>query len=159
MLDNGIYKFMLHMLWHHYGRIWQGICCQDCISQHRDTWKKSWKLHFLTWWPWPLTCDVVTSCHGIMWCRDVTCVTSWCHVTSWHCTICQGISSINLKNTGNYVFEPGDLDLWPMTFIIEFFQNIIKVNPCTKFRDHTSNRSAVRALTDRQTHRRTGPFL
>ena len=52
-------------------------------------------------------------------------------------------------------FWPGDLDLWPMTLSIELDQDIIKVNPCTKFRDHTSNRSAVRVLTHGHTHRHT----
>ncbi len=40
-----------------------------------------------------------------------------------------------------------------MTLSIELFQDIIKVNRCTKFRDHTSIRSAVRALTHGHTHR------
>ena len=42
-----------------------------------------------------------------------------------------------------------------MTFIIELIQDMIKVNPCTKFCDHTTHGSAVRALTDRQTDTHT----
>ena len=44
-------------------------------------------------------------------------------------------------------------DLWPWPF--ELVRDIIKVNPCTKFHDHTSNRSAVRALTNRHTDTHT----
>ena len=46
---------------------------------------------------------------------------------------------------------------WPLTYdlTIELVRDIIKVNPCTKFRDHTSNGSAVRVLTDRHTHTHT----
>ncbi len=40
-----------------------------------------------------------------------------------------------------------------MTLTIKLVQDIIKVNPCTKFHDHTSNRSAVRVLTHGHTHR------
>ncbi len=42
-----------------------------------------------------------------------------------------------------------------MTLTFELVQDIIKVNPCTKFHDGTSNGSAVRALTDRQTDTHT----
>ena len=42
-----------------------------------------------------------------------------------------------------------------MTLTIELVQDIIKVNPCTKYHDHISNGSAVRALTYRHTHTQT----
>ena len=48
---------------------------------------------------------------------------------------------------------------WPMTLTFELVQDIIKVNPCTKFHDRTPNGSAVRALTDRHTDTQTAPFL
>ncbi len=62
---------------------------------------------------------------------------------------------------GNHVFQPGDLDLWPMTLTFELIRDIIKVNASTKFRVCMSNGSAMRALTDRQTHThtQTGPIL
>ena len=40
-----------------------------------------------------------------------------------------------------------------MTLTIKLIQDIIKVNPCTKFGDHMSNGSAVRVFT--HTHRHT----
>ncbi len=43
-----------------------------------------------------------------------------------------------------------------MTF--ELVQDIIKVNPCTKFHDRTPNSSAVRVLTDRQTDAHTHTY-
>ena len=42
-----------------------------------------------------------------------------------------------------------------MALTFELVQDIIKVNPCTKFNDCTPNGSAMRALTDRQTDRHT----
>ncbi len=56
-------------------------------------------------------------------------------------------------NSENHVFQPGDLDLWPMTF--ELIQDIGKVNPCTKSWVSASNGSIVRALTNRHTHTQT----
>ncbi len=49
------------------------------------------------------------------------------------------------------LFQPSDLDFWPMTFKI--IQGIIKVNPSTKFWVHASNGSAVRVLNYRRTDR------
>ena len=83
-------------------------------------------------------------------------VMPWCQVTSWHRNIGQGLVSVHsIRKPGNNVFELGDLDIWPLTLTIKVMQDIIKVNPCTKFGDHTSNGSAVRALTDRQTDTHT----
>ena len=42
-----------------------------------------------------------------------------------------------------------------MTLTFELIQGIVKVNACTKFHDHTSNGSAVRALTDTHTDTHT----
>ncbi len=42
-----------------------------------------------------------------------------------------------------------------MTLTFELVQDIIKVNPCTKFHDCMPKGSAVRVLTDRQTDRQT----
>ncbi len=118
----------------------------------RATWLLSFWRHSVTSCCHPMaSSDVMTSCY------DVT----WRHGVTWCCTIGQGLVSVRSNETkpGNYDFQPGDLDLWPMTFTIKLIQDTTKVNRCTKFRDHTSNSSAVRALTDRQTHTRTGPFL
>ncbi len=41
-----------------------------------------------------------------------------------------------------------------MTLTIELGLDFIKVNPCTKFRDRTSNGLALRALTNWQTETR-----
>ena len=48
----------------------------------------------------------------------------------------------------NHVFQHGDLELW-------LIQDIVRVNPHTKFWVHTSNGSAARELTDAHTHRQT----
>ena len=56
-------------------------------------------------------------------------------------------------------FQLDDLDLWPMTLTFKLVQDVIKINPCTKFQDSTPNGSTVRALTDRQTDTRAAPFL
>ncbi len=94
----------------------------------------------------------------VLWRHDVV---LWRHMTSgvmknWPCVIHPAETS---KIT---VFQPGDLDLGPMTLTFEVIRDIIKVNASTKFRDRMSNGSAGRALTDEhthtQTHRRTGPI-
>ncbi len=46
-------------------------------------------------------------------------------------------------------------DLVTFTLTIEIVQAIIKVNHCTKFRDPMSNGSAMRGLTEGQTHLQT----
>ncbi len=46
-----------------------------------------------------------------------------------------------------------------MTLTSELLRDMIKVNPSTKFWVRILNGSAVRALTDRQTHTQTGPIL
>ncbi len=106
--------------------------------------------------------DVMTS-----WRHDVVpwrYVTSWCHAVTSHDVRCHdklALCNSPIWNFGNHVFQPGDLDLWPMTLTFELIWDIIKVNASTKFRVCTSNGSAVRALTDRQTHThtQTGPIL
>ncbi len=100
--------------------------------------------------------DVMTPYHDITWRHDVVLwchnVMLWRHMTSgvmknWPCVIHPAETS---KIT---FFQPGDLDLWPMTF--ELIRDIVKVNASTKFRVCMSNGSAVRALTNRHTHTRT----
>ena len=79
---------------------------------------------------------------------------TWPHdIMSWHHTIGDrfGISLLKSESPGNNVFEPGDLNLWPMTLTIELVWDVMKVNPCAKFHDRTPNGLAVKALTDRQT--------
>ncbi len=90
----------------------------------------------------------------------------WRHVASWRHTMTSHniitahnrplfcILALKLENSGNCHFWPGDLDLWPMTLTIELIQDIIKVNPCTKFCVDMSNGSVVRVPTHRHTHRR-----
>ena len=65
-----------------------------------------------------------------------------------------------------FFFQPGDLDLWPMTLIFKLFRDIIKVHASTKFWVCTSDGSGVRAFTvtqahkhtETQTHRQLGPI-
>ena len=101
----------------------------------------------------------------IMWRHDVM---HWRHMTSWcdsmtSCDvmisrqrptldICSRKSEMTFEND---VFWPHDLDLWPTTLTSILVRDIINVNPCTKFRDHMSNGSAVRTLTNRHTHTHT----
>ncbi len=96
----------------------------------------------------------VTSCSDVIRCHDVI---PWRHVTSWHHTIGQDLIFVhsNQKILKMTFFWPCDLDLWPMTLTFELVREIIKVNPCVKFCDHTPNGSAVRALTDRHTDTHT----
>ncbi len=54
-------------------------------------------------------------------------------------------------NSENHIFQPGDLDLWPITLAIQLVRDVIKVNPDTKFLVPTSSGSAVRVLADGQT--------
>ncbi len=85
-------------------------------------------------------------------------VVPWRHMTSgvmtkWLCGIYIGHTTRNKSE--NHVFQPSDFDLWRMTLTIKVIRDIIKVNPCAKFRDPRSNGSAVRELTNWQTHRHT----
>ncbi len=98
-------------------------------------------------WKWRQ--DVVQRCYVI----------PWRHMTSWCRMIGQYLVSVHSKTPWNQVFWPCDLDLWPMTLTLELIQDIIKVNPCAKFRDHMSSGPVVRVLTNRQTHRQTRPYL
>ena len=97
--------------------------------------------------------DVMMSC-----CDRWRHVTSWCHAVTPYaiimsdCKLVFCILALKSGNHGNCVFWSGDLDLWPLTLTIELIEDIIKVNPCTKFRDPMSNGSAVRALTHGHTH-------
>ena len=53
-----------------------------------------------------------------------------------------GICSLKPENSGNDF-------LTSVILTIKFVQDIIEVNPCTKYRDDTSNCLAVRDLSDR----------
>ena len=93
--------------------------------------------------------------HAVM-SHDVRChaVTSWRYTTSYDMTkwTCPGQP---IWKAENHVFQPRDLDLWPMTMTFKLIQYIVKVNPSTEFCVRTFNRSAGRALTDTQTHTQT----
>ena len=86
-------------------------------------------------------------------------VTSWRHMTSCDMTkwTCTGLP------IWKSVFQTSDLDLWPLTLTIELSWDFIKVNHGTKIQNRRSNGSAVRVLTNWQTHRwmdgQTGPIL
>ncbi len=56
-------------------------------------------------------------------------------------------STQNQGQNSKISFQLDDLDLWPMTLTIKLAREVIKVHLCTKFGDHTSNTSAVRAHT------------
>ena len=88
--------------------------------------------------------DVTTWSHDVMWRHDIT-----------PYMLRLDICSLNQKILKMTCFWLCDLDLWPITLTFALVRDIIKVNPCTKFRGHTMNGSAVRALTDRHTHRHT----
>ena len=82
---------------------------------------------------------------------------AWMHMKPLYALI-SNIWQKDQAKLQNYVFLQHGLDLWSMTLTIELLQDVIKVNSCTKFCDHTSIRSAARVptdwQTDRQTHRR-----
>ncbi len=88
----------------------------------------------------------VTS-HDVTWCQNV--------FTKWICAIYTGDI---IKKSENHVFQYGDLDLWPMTLTFELIRDFIKVNVPTYFWVRMSNRSTMRALNNRQTHRHTGLY-
>ena len=84
----------------------------------------------------------------VKWSHDAT---LWCH--TWQSEPAQ----VNLsENPKNRVFQPSDLDLWPLTLTFKLIRDIVKVNPSIKFWVRTFNGSARRALTD--THTQTGPI-
>ncbi len=106
--------------------------------------------------------DVILSYHDVTWRHTVTSrdVMMWRHMTSGVMTNWLNANS-PIWNFGNHVFQPGNLDLWPMTLTFELIWDIIKINASIKFQVCMSNGSAVRALTNRQctqthwhTHRR-----
>ncbi len=102
-------------------------------------WKMSW-------------CDVATSWRDVVTSRDI--VTSW-HDVRWRLVMTECTKIWPIRNFGNHVFQPGDLDLWPMTLTFELIRDIMKVNVSTTFWVSMSNGSAVRALTDRHMHTHT----
>ncbi len=76
---------------------------------------------------------------------------SWCHTIS---CICCTLKS-QTKSLEITFFGPSDLDLWPMTLPIELDLNMVQADLLVIFFVRTSNGSAVRVLTDRQTHGHT----
>ncbi len=73
--------------------------------------------------------DVMTSHRDVTWCHYIT---LWCHImtpynmTKWTCTVNP------LENPKKHIFQPSNLDLWPMTLTFKLIQNIVKVNLSTK---------------------------
>ncbi len=107
--------------------------------------------------------DATPRCHGMV-SRRVTSrhdVTTWCHAVTSHCgnAIMSMYTRHPVKEAKNYVFQDGDLDLWPMTLTSELVRDMVKVNPSTKFWVRMFNGSVARALTDRHTDTQTGPIL
>ncbi len=111
----------------------------------------------------PATCPLCQySCRSVVkWCQDVAQwrhdVTPWCNTTSYVITkrFCPIYTGHTIKMSENHFFQNGDLDLWPMTLTFELIQDIVKVNPSTKFWVRIFNGSAGRALTNEHTHTQT----
>ena len=111
--------------------------------------------------------DVMTSFCDVTWRHDVIVwrhTTSWCHSKGQSNVSCHKRQEKAVKLTGNHIFQPGDLDLWPWpTNSSEILSRSIRTN----FGVNTSNGLTVRALTnwqtdgktDGKTHRNTGPIL
>ncbi len=59
------------------------------------------------------------------------------------------------QNSKITFFNLDEVDLWPMTLTFKLLRDVIKVNPCTKFCDCTSIRSAVRVPTHWHRHTHT----
>ncbi len=85
--------------------------------------------------------------HTIVW-RSHHDVTAWHHVTSY-------VMTVSLHGPSNQKCRKITWRPWPLTLTFELVQDIIKVHTSTKFWVRTSNRSAVRALTDGQTNKQT----
>ncbi len=88
------------------------------------------------------------------WRRDVT----WCHdVMPWHnmpsCVMTKWICTRQPIRNSRITFSTWRP--WPMTLTLKLVQDIVKIHPHTNFHIRMSNCSAVRALTDGQTHRWT----
>ncbi len=76
-------------------------------------------------------------------------LTSHYNVTWLHMTL-------QLKwNFQNHVFQPSDLDIWPITRPLIILWDNVRVNFCAKYWIHTSIGSSVKALTNRWTHTQT----
>ncbi len=109
--------------------------------------------------PWRIditSCYAVASC-DVMWCHDVMpwrYVTSQCHSKGQSNVTCHTKQEKVVKLTENHVFQPDDLELWPMTLPIKLIRDMAKMHLCTKFEVRTSNSSVVRVLTNRHTDRR-----
>ncbi len=100
--------------------------------------------------------DVMTSFCDATWHHDVM---LWRHTMSWCHIIGQDIKwkCLTLEND---VFQPSDLDLWPMTLAIKLVWEVINTNPCTNFQVHTSIVWLWEHwLTDRHTDTQMGPIL
>ena len=116
--------------------------------------------------PWPAGCCLsfldVTRHYDVISRRHVT---SWRHAMTSHGVLMSlhslrfGTCQLKSEKPKSNVFWPDDLDLWPMTLTIKLVRDIIKVNPCTKSRDHTSIGSPMRAFTRTHTHPQMAPFF
>ncbi len=123
--------------------------CPKFVKGRQDV--MPWCHAVMSWRRTMTSRDVMTSYGDVTWRYDVM---PWRHITpgvmtNWLCVI-HPAETLDIT-----FFQPGDLDLWPMTLTFELIRDIVKVNTSTKFRVCMSNGSAVRALTNRHTHTRT----
>ncbi len=88
-------------------------------------------------------------CQKMSWCEvtmpwlDV----AWRDVTLWHHDMASDdVMTEPIRNFGNHIFRPGDLDLWPMTLTFELIRQILGLY-VKRF-----------SQTDRHTHTETGPI-
>ncbi len=83
-------------------------------------------------------------------------VVSWCHTTSWHHIIDQGVVSSHsnqneyVKLLENHISHPGDLVLWPITLTSELILEVVQVHINTKL--FSRNGSIVKVHTNIWTH-------
>ncbi len=79
-------------------------------------------------------------CRIYMWMHTILCINA-------HETFACTNANYGTENPGQNIFQFDDLDLWPMALPIKLVRDVIKVNPCIKFRGCTSVGSAVRVFT------------
>ncbi len=85
------------------------------------------------------------------WPYDVMTPVTWCYDVIPYLAI--QIKNKAVKLPQNHIFQPGGLDLWPVSFIIKVAWDIVHLHPVPNIYVRTSSSSAMRALTDRRTDR------
>ncbi len=91
--------------------------------------------------------------NDVMWRQMTSGDVKWCHIPSPSFLVWSLSMYYNLWKKSD--FQTCDLELWPLTLIIELIRDIVKVHSCTKYWVRRSNGSVVRALTDTHTHTHT----